>query len=56
VFLLVEPRWAPFFGDEDADIDWRLVSWGRVRMDQRGLRVTANHAGTRASRHPMIQC
>lgn len=27
LFLLVEPRWEPFFADVDADIDWRLVSW-----------------------------
>jgi hypothetical protein len=40
IYLLVEPGWAPFFGDEDADIDWRLVSWGGVGMDQRRLRDT----------------
>ena len=37
LFLLVEPRWEPFFADPDADIDWRLVSWGGVRIDDRGL-------------------
>ncbi|MCI0685814.1 MAG: DUF3179 domain-containing protein [Sporichthyaceae bacterium] len=38
IFLLVEPGWAPFFGDENTAIDWRLVTWGGVRMDQRRLR------------------
>ena len=37
LFLLVEPRWAPLFDDPDADIDWRLVSWGGVRIDDREL-------------------
>ena len=27
-----EPGWAPFFAD-DADVDWRLVSFGGVRRD-----------------------
>lgn len=35
VFLQIEPAWAPFFDDADADIDWRLVSWGGVRIDDR---------------------
>lgn len=35
LFTLVDPRWAPFFEDEDADIDWRLLSWGGVLMDDR---------------------
>ena len=37
LFTLVEPRWQPFFDDPDADIDWRLVSWGGVRIDDRAL-------------------
>ena len=37
LFLLVEGRWAPFFGDEDADIDWRHLSWGGVLIDDREL-------------------
>ena len=37
LFLLVEPRWEPLFDDPDADIDWRLVSWGGVRIDDREL-------------------
>ncbi|MGH9166891.1 MAG: DUF3179 domain-containing (seleno)protein, partial [Acidimicrobiia bacterium] len=36
VYLLVEPRWEPFF-DPGADIDWRLVSWGGVLIDDRPL-------------------
>ena len=37
LFTLVEPRWQPFFDDTDAAIDWRLVSWGGVRIDDREL-------------------
>jgi hypothetical protein len=35
LFLLVEPRWAPFFRDRKADVDWRFVSWGGVLIDDR---------------------
>jgi len=35
LFLALEPRWEPFFADPDADIDWRLVSWGGVLIDDR---------------------
>ncbi|MFV2063419.1 MAG: DUF3179 domain-containing (seleno)protein [Chloroflexota bacterium] len=35
LFTLIEPLWQPFFADGDADIDWRLVSWGGVPMDAR---------------------
>ena len=35
LFLLIEPRWAPFFDDEGAEIDWRLVGWGGVYIDDR---------------------
>jgi hypothetical protein len=35
LFLLIEPRWAPFFEDEDSAIDWRLVGWGGVFIDDR---------------------
>ncbi len=35
VFGIVEPKWEPFFDDADADIDWRLVSWGGVFIDDR---------------------
>ena len=34
VYLLVEPRWEPLFA-EQSDIDWRLVSWGGVQIDDR---------------------
>ena len=37
LFLRIEPRWQPLFADPDADIDWRLVSWGGVRIDDREL-------------------
>ncbi len=33
-YLLVEPRWEDLFAD-GADIDWRFVSWGGVRLDGR---------------------
>jgi hypothetical protein len=35
--LGLEPKWAPFFGDADADIDWRRVAWGGVLIDDRAL-------------------
>lgn len=35
LFLLIEPRWAPFFNDADSAIDWRLVGWGGVFIDDR---------------------
>ena len=37
LFLALEPRWQPFFADRDSDIDWRLVSWGGVLIDDRPL-------------------
>ena len=37
IFVEVEPGWEPFFGDADADIDWRLLSWGGVLIDDRPL-------------------
>ncbi|CAN5299459.1 MAG: DUF3179 domain-containing (seleno)protein [Acidimicrobiia bacterium] len=37
LFLLVEPHWAPFFADAESAIDWRLVSWGGVLIDEREL-------------------
>ncbi len=36
-FEIVEPAWEPFFSDEDAAIDWRYLSWGGVRIDDRGF-------------------
>ena len=35
LFTLIEPGWQPFFEDADPDIDWRLVSWGGVLIDNR---------------------
>ncbi len=40
VFELVEPGWASFFDDGEATIDWRLVSWGGVLIDDRPLDQT----------------
>jgi hypothetical protein len=41
VYLRTEPAWQPFFADTDADIDWRLVSWGGVHIDDRPFGTTA---------------
>jgi hypothetical protein len=35
LFLLIEPRWAPFFADSASAIDWRHVGWGGVYIDDR---------------------
>jgi len=35
IFTTLERGWEPFFADADATIDWRLLSWGGVRMDAR---------------------
>ena len=40
LFTLIEPRWEPFFSDPDSDIDYRLLSWGGVRIDDRPLGAT----------------
>lgn len=37
LFTLIEPGWQPFFDDTDSDIDWRIVSWGGVLIDNREL-------------------
>ena len=34
-FEIVEPRWEPFFSDQNAEIDWRYLSWGGVLIDDR---------------------
>ena len=36
LFTLVEPGWEPFF-EADGEVDWRLVSWGGVFIDDRPL-------------------
>ena len=35
LFQSIEPLWEPFFTDEDSAIDWRLVGWGGVAIDER---------------------
>ena len=35
LYLLIEPRWEPFFADAASAIDWRLVGWGGVFIDDR---------------------
>ena len=35
LFLLIEPRWKPFFDDSQSAIDWRQVGWGGVFIDDR---------------------
>jgi len=37
IFTQLEPGWIPFFDDDDADIDWRYLSWGGVFIDARKL-------------------
>ncbi len=34
ILTRVVPEWEPFF-DETSDVDWRFVSWGGVRIDDR---------------------
>lgn len=38
--LSVEPGWKPFFEDPGATIDYRLLGWGGVRIDDRPLGST----------------
>lgn len=35
LYLLIEPRWEPFFTAEESVIDWRYVEWGGVLIDDR---------------------
>lgn len=35
LFLRIEPRWRAFFEDDGAAVDWRWVTWGGVRIDDR---------------------
>ena len=37
LFEFVEPAWAAFFDDPNGDVDWRIVSWGGVRIDDRSV-------------------
>ena len=35
IFTQIEPSWKPFFADEHSAIDWRMVFWGGVLIDDR---------------------
>lgn len=37
IFTQLEPAWELFFSDDDADVDWRVLSWGGVFIDDREL-------------------
>jgi len=37
LYVALESGWKPFFADVDADIDWRLLAWGGVLIDDRRL-------------------
>ncbi len=39
IFILVGPSWEPLFADE-SNVDWRLVSWGGVGIDDRPYDTT----------------
>ena len=39
IYTLVEPGWEPLFADNSV-VDWRLVSWGGVRIDDRAFDTT----------------
>ena len=39
IYILVGPSWEPLFADESA-VDWRLVSWGGVGIDNRPYNTT----------------
>ena len=41
LFAIIESGWQPFFDDRDADIDWRLTSWGGVLIDDRAFGDTS---------------
>ncbi len=41
LFTTLEPGWQPFFDDADATIDWRHLSWGGVRIDDRPIEEVA---------------
>ncbi len=38
VYIRFVEEWAPFFADADAEVDWRLISWGGVGIDDRPIR------------------
>ncbi|MDJ0497986.1 MAG: DUF3179 domain-containing (seleno)protein [Acidimicrobiia bacterium] len=37
LFTLIEPAWEAFFEEDNRTIDWRLISWGGVFIDDREL-------------------
>ncbi len=37
LYTQLEPAWAEFFADDDAEVDWRLVGFGGVLADTRPL-------------------
>ncbi len=39
ILTAIVPQWEPFF-EETADLDWRLISWGGVRIDDRPFDTT----------------
>jgi hypothetical protein len=40
-YIVREPKWEPLFED-GTDIDWRLISWGGVFIDDRAFDMTDN--------------
>lgn len=36
IYTILEPKWEPFF-EQNVSIDWRLVTWGGVLIDDRPL-------------------
>jgi hypothetical protein len=40
-YIVREPKWEPLFED-GSDIDWRLISWGGVFIDDRAFNMTDN--------------
>ncbi|MEM7308761.1 MAG: DUF3179 domain-containing (seleno)protein [Planctomycetota bacterium] len=40
IYTALEPAWTPLFADEEATLDWRLVTWGGVFIDDRPLGET----------------
>lgn len=49
-----EPGWREFFGDADALVDWRQVTWGGVLPDRRGLDSTSPCFCIPALDHPRV--
>ena len=40
LYLRFGSEWAPFFDDADAEVDWRIISWGGVGIDDRPVQGT----------------